>query len=178
MGKKVHSGVSMGRKLTGVLYILVLVFCLTACGNSSAPEQKATSEPTEESPLPSPKMETITVFTIDPDSMAVLPSRVKKKEDDDSLMYITELVLNNLEDDNIRVSEVSMEEDKAIIVFDSTGKPVTDCDADMEGLILECFANSILDNVEGCHGVIFRTDKGAYASENITMKKDEVYASR
>ena len=160
--------------------ILVLMLALTACGEEAAPSAtpSASSVTASSTPLPTPDMETITVFTIDPTNMTVLPSRVKKDKDDDSLMYITELVLNNLEDDSILISDVIQEEDKAIIVFDSSGKPVKGCDPVMEGLILECFANSLLDNVDGLHGVIFRTDKGAYKSDNLKMKKDEVYASR
>ena len=37
---------------------------------------------------------------------------------------------------------------------------VKGCSEEMEDLILECFANSILDNVEGVHAVSFCTDKG------------------
>ena len=170
------------KKLTGMLCICLLAFCLTACGGDEDPKKpeksaEVTAEP-EDTATPAPAFETITVFTIDPSSMSLKASRVKKKEDDDSLSYLSQLVLDNLEDDEIRISKVEEEGDQAIIYFDSTGKPLKGCDIDMESLILECFANSILDNLEGCHGVIFRTDKGAYESENISLGVDEVYASR
>ena len=168
------------KKLTGLLCIGLLVLCLTACGDGDAEPQKSaevTAAP-EDTATPAPAFETITVFTIDTSSMSLKASRVKKKEDDDSLSYLAQLVLDNLEDDEIHLDKVEQEGDQAIIYFDSKGKPVTGCDEEMEGLILECFANSILDNAEGCHGVIFRTEKGAYESENLSMEEDEVYASR
>ncbi|MEE3468373.1 MAG: hypothetical protein VZQ83_08025 [Eubacterium sp.] len=167
------------RKLTGLLCIISIAFCLVACGEETP--QSPTPEATEETvvtPSAVSQMETITVFTIDASTMSILPSRVKKNENDDSLQYLVELVLDNLEDDKIGISSVEQEGDKAIIYFDSNKKPVSDCDEEMEDLILECFANSILDNAEGVHGVIFRTDKGNYVSAYKTMKEDEVYASR
>ncbi len=171
------------RKLTGMLCIVSMAVCLTACGEDSPKntEEPEATEATAVSPSAAAvakKMETITVFTIDASTMSILPSRVKKKEDDDSLDYLVTLVLDNLEDDEIVIDHVEQDGDKAIIVFDSNKKPVSDCDEEMEDLILECFSNSILDNAEGIHSVIFRTDKGAYVSAYKTMKEDEVYASR
>lgn len=167
------------KRLTGLLCIVILAFSLVACGQDDSADQ--TPEKTEEAvstPTAAVKMETITVFTIDASTMSILPSRVKKNQDDDSLSYLVQLVLDNLEDDEIGIVNVAQNEDKAIVEFDSTKKPVTGCDEEMEDLILECFANSILDNAEGVHSVIFRTEKGAYKSKYKTMKEDEEYASR
>ena len=168
----------MCKKILKIICIFALAAFVTACDGEAVPEDTSAPTATAEAPSPTPVMETITIFTFDPNTMTISPSQVKKNKDDDSLMYITELVLNSLEDDEIQISEVQQEDDKAIIVFDSSSKPLKDCDAEMEGLILECFANSILENVDGCHGVIFRTEKGAYKSKNFSMGEDEVYASR
>ena len=169
----------MMKKALKIISIIMIAAFVTACGTEEGPAPATpTAAPTEAAASEAPVMETITVFTFDPNSMTIIPSQVKKNKDDDSLMYITELVLNNLGDDDIQISDVQLEGDKAIVVFDSSSKPVKKCTAEIEGLILECFANSILDNVDGCHGVIFRTDKGAYKSKNIKMGEDEVYASR
>lgn len=169
------------RRKSRLLSVALVCMCLLcSCGSTDSPKVSDISTPAalEETPLPTPQMETITVFTIDSASMTILPSKVKKNQDDDSLSYIAELVLNNLGDDDIRLSKVEQDGDRAVLEFDSESKPVKDCDEEMESLILECFANSILDNVEGCHSVIFRTDKGAYESDNLKMGIDEAYASR
>ena len=173
------------KKLTGLLCIVLLSFALTACGseddedtNTPEPSSNITTEDETSEPIPSPNMETITVFTIDPANMAIMPSQVKKNEADDSVEYITKLVRENLEDDEIRVSSATQKGERAIIAFDSKSKPVKGCDEEMEDLILECFANSILDNVDGIHEVSFCTDKGPYISENKEMEADEIYASR
>ena len=173
------------KRLTGLLCIVLLLFALTACGSDEdtvdVPESTESTQTTEDKtsePILSPNMETITVFTIDPINMAIMPSQVKKNEADDSVEYITKLVQDNLEDDEIRVASAVQEKDRAVIAFDSGSKPVKGCDEEMEDLILECFANSILDNVEGIHEVSFCTDKGPYISENKEMEADEIYASR
>ena len=167
------------RRLVCLLGTVLLAVMLTACsGEPSASTQapKATESP---EPIATPQMETITIFTIDTSSMSLLPTQVKKKSDDDSPSYITDLVLENLEDDSIGVSEVSQEDDKAIIVFKADTKPIKGCDAELEPLILDCFANSILDNVEGVHSVVFRSDIGAYKSANgLEFGEDEEYASK
>ena len=171
------------KKLTGLLCIVLLAFTLTACGSDDERLPESTSNQTvdddaDDDVVSTPKIETITVYTIDPSSMSIVPSQVKKNEDDDSVEYITKLVTENLEDDEIRVSKVTKDGDRAVIAFDSKKKPIKGCDESMEDLILECYANSILDNVEGIHAVSFCTDKGPYISENKEMAADEIYASR
>ena len=44
-------------------------------------------------------------------------------------------------------------------------------------MILECFANSLLDNVDACSKVVFRKGGKAYKSENMELGLNEVYAS-
>ena len=160
-----------------VVCLLGMVFILAACeSENEGPAVKMTPTP-EETPLPTPELETITVFTIDSANMTAVPSRVKKNQADDSVEYIVQLVSDNLEDSEIRVSEAFMEGENAVIVFDQKSKPLKNCPADMEALILDCFSTSVLDNVDGCRGVIFRSDKGKYASDNLTLGEDEIYAS-
>lgn len=166
------------KKLRYGIILFLCLFCLAGCGETSDnPSVTAKITPTD-TPLPEPQMETITIFTIDPSTMSLKPSQVKKQEDDNSPGLITDLVLSNLNDDGIVVTATDLSGDTVTITFSSEGKPIRNCEEDMEYLILDCFANSILDNVDGCHKVIFRSDKGAYVSEHITMKEDEVYASK
>ena len=162
--------------------VLCLILCslfVFGCDQKNAPTQSpSTATATKE-----PKFETITIFTIDTANMQITPNRVKKNEDNDSLSYICDLVEDNLDDDSIHVAEAFTETDKksddtAVIVFDKGGKPLKDCTEEMEYLILDCFANSILDNVTGCHKVVFRSSDGAYKSENVEFGKDEAYASK
>ncbi len=165
------------KRLKAVVCLFSLIFVLTACeSETEGPAVDMTPTP-EDTPLPTPELETITVFTIDSANMTTIPSRVKKNPGNDSVEYIVQLVADNLEDSDIRISKAYMEGDNAIIVFNPKGKPLVNCPADMETLILDCFSTSVLDNVDGCQGVIFRSEKGKYSSDNLTLEEDEVYAS-
>lgn len=155
-----------------IMTILVVgLLLLTGCG-----EEKVVPS---ESPLPTQKstMETLTIYSIDSDSMALVPVMVKKKKQTYSAEYITYLVTQNLDDEDIRIDHVEQQKDTVIVSFSAKGKPITGCSKKMETLILNCLASSLLDNVPDCRKVIYRCEDKAYKSEHRTFKRNEVYAS-
>ncbi|MBO4394957.1 MAG: hypothetical protein J5819_01245 [Eubacterium sp.] len=165
------------KRFRSIVCLLCMLFVLVACeSETEKPAVNMTPAP-EDTPLPTPELETITVFTIDSAKMTTVPSRVKKIPGNDNVDYIVQLVLDNLEDSDIHISKAFMEGENAVIVFKSKSKPLKNCSFEMETLILDCFSTSVLDNVEGCRGVIFRSDKGKYTSDNLTLDEDEIYAS-
>lgn len=124
------------------------------------------------------KIETITIYSINSDTMSLIPVSVRKTNGGQlTAQSITNLVQSGLNDDKIKVENVSVENDKVIVSFSSKGRPVKDCSSQMEDLILECFANSLLDNVKNCKKVIFRCDGKAYHSSQYDFTINEVYAS-
>lgn len=133
----------------------------------------------EESPLPTQKskMETLTIYSIDSDSMSLVPTVVKKQKKTCSAEYITYLVVQNLDDDEIKIDHVEQEKNTVIVSFSSKGKPVAGCSKKMETLVLNCLASSLLDNVPACEKIIYRCEDGAYKSEHRTFKRNEIYAS-
>lgn len=155
-----------------IMTILVVgLLLLTACG-----EEQATPA---ESPVPTQKstMETLTIYSIDSDSMSLIPVVVKKQKQTYSAEYITYLVTQNLDDEDIQIDYVEQEKKSVIVSFSSKGKPITGCSKKMETLILNCLASSLLDNVPNCNKVIYRCEGRAYKSENRTFKRNEVYVS-
>ncbi len=155
-----------------IMTILVVgLLLLTGCGK--------TGNIPSASPLPTQKstMETLTIYSIDSDSMSLIPVIVKKQKETLSAEYITYLVTQNLEDEDIRIDHVDQEKDTVIVSFSSKGKPVTRCSKKMENLILNCFASSLLDNVVNCEKIIYRCEDKAYKSEHRSFKRDQIYAS-
>jgi hypothetical protein len=152
--------------------VVLCLFGLTGCENKSERKDSGSAVTTQRS-----TMETITIYSNNSDNMSLIPVSVKKISDDNSLDYICSLVMENLNEDNIKVTECKMEGKKAIVSFSSKGKPVRGCSEKMENLILESFANSLLDNAEGCEKIIFRADGGAYESSHNSFGINEVYAS-
>lgn len=130
-------------------------------------------------PIPTQKstMETLSIYTIDSDSMTLVPVTVKKKPGKVTPVYVASLVNESLDDDTIRVSHVEQKSDRIIVSFKKNSKPLTGCSKKMETLILDCFANSLLDNLDSCKKVVFRCENKAYKSSNYSLKINEVYAS-
>ena len=139
--------------------IVAVVFVLSGCME----EGKAWTD-TDPSAMPVPtkasSIETVSIYSVNSDNMTLIPVSVRKEMQDPTPDYVADLVMENLN-----------EEDS------SKGKPVKGCGSKMETLILEAFANSLLDNVEDCEKVIFRCDGKEYKSSQYSFGKNEVFAS-
>lgn len=156
----------------GIMTILVVgLLLLTGCKD----EQNKISA----SPMPTQKsnMETLTIYSIDSDSMSLIPVVIKKQKETYTAEYITYLVTQNLEDEDVRIDHVEQQKDTVFVSFSSKGKPVKGCSKEMETLILNCFASSLLDNAVNCENIIYRCEDKAYRSENRTFKRNQIYAS-
>lgn len=152
--------------------VLTGAMALTGCKST---DKKTTPSP----PLPTQKstMETLSIYTIDSDTMTLVPVTVKKSTDKLTPEYITSLVEESLDDETVRVYSVEQEDERVYLSFYRDGKPFVKCSKKMENLILDCFANSLLDNLDECKKIVFRCEGKAYKSENYSFKINEVYAS-
>ena len=83
----------------------------------------------------------------------------------------------NLEDEDVRVDHVEQQKNVVVVSFDSKAKPVKRCSKQMETLILNCFASSLLDNVKNCKKIIYRCKNKRYKSSHRSFGFNEVYAS-
>ncbi len=161
-------------------HFIVLAICISLClallgcqkvTNKSAPVATSAAVATR-----SP-METITIYSINSDTMSLIPVSVRKISNKNSLEYICSLVVENMDEQDVLVTGCQKDGKNAIVSFADEKQPIKECSAQMEQLILDAFANSILDNVNDCTGVIFRCDGDAYKSENLSFERNEMYAS-
>lgn len=157
-----------------LLWIGLLMTAMLTIGCETSSDKLATP-----SPLPTQKstMKTLSIYTIDSDTMTLVPVKVKRNTDKLTPEYITSLVEDSLDDETVRVYSVKKVNDRIILSFYRDGKPFVNCSKKMEILILDCFANSLLDNVESIKNVVFRCEDKAYKSENYSFKINEVYTS-
>ena len=77
----------------------------------------------------------------------------------------------------MRVDHVEQQKNTVVVSFDSKAKPVKRCSKQMETLILNCFASSLLDNVKDCKKIIYRCKNKRYKSSHRSFGFNEVYAS-
>mgnify|MGYP002508876236 FL=1 len=156
--------------------IVAVVFVLSGCME----EGKAWTD-TEPSAMPVPtrasSIETVSIYSVNSDNMTLIPVSVRKETQDPTPDYVAELVMENLNEEDIELTDITQKDNKVIVSFSSEGKPVKGCGSKMETLILEAFANSLLDNLEDCEKVIFRCDGKEYKSSQYSFGKNEVFAS-
>lgn len=159
-----------------ILFVFILAG-LTLSGCTKEAEAVPTM-PSAELPTAISKRDTITIYSIDPDTMTLVPVQVPVDEAGITPERIRTLVVDNLNEHDIVSPSLEKKGKKMIISFSSRGEPVQDCDKEMEHLILECFSNSFLDNLEEYNDIIFRVEGKPYKSPNLRFKKNEVYTSR
>ena len=148
-------------KIMAILMVGLLL--LNGCGEASEiPAKTALSTPKS-------TMKTLT--------MSLIPVVVKKEEKTLTAEYITYLVTQNLEDEDVRVDHVEQQKNVVVVSFDSKAKPVKRCSKQMETLILNCFASSLLDNVKDCKKIIYRCKNKRYKSSHRSFGFNEVYTS-
>lgn len=158
--------------------VLILLFAAVVFVGCLGEKTKKNEMPT---PSVIPKgsvMETITIYSVDSDTMSLIPVSVKKPKKELDGQAVVALVKENLNGIDIRITSVKQKRKKLFISFASNSIPVASCNKSMEKLILDCLSNSILDNVESCHQVIFQREGKAYRSEHRSFGIHEVYASK
>ncbi len=182
------------RRKIGVIISCILVLCTAAgCKKppvSENPQQTTTPEPVitmtpkpTDVPLtvaPSGSTE-VPIYTISGDFTELTAVTVLVGEGETiTEQVVSEAVVDALADSAIyvKVNQVTKNGEVVIVDFDATSPPVSQVGAGIEGLILDAFGQSLLDNVDGCNGVSFSVDGGDYASGHFEFSKDDIYLRR
>lgn len=164
-------------KLKSLLFsccLFMMIVMMAGCEGTQGKEVDETPTPV---PTQKIKIETLAIYSINSDNMTLIPVSVRKGSQKLSPSYVAGLVMENLNEENIAITDIYQKGKKVIVSFDPGGKPVKNCTAKMETLILEAFANSLLDNVKNCSQVIFRCDGKEYKSDQYSFGLNEVFAS-
>lgn len=120
----------------------------------------------------------LSIYTIDYNTFECTPSVILVPKDikPDEEYIVKEVVANFREDAN--VIDIEKKDSGIYVYFAHDKAPVTGVSDKMENAMLNCIAYSLLDNIKSCDSIYFRTDKGEYTGDNITLDYDEPYVSR
>ena len=144
------------KKVRSLLFLSCLfltIAIMAGCEGTKGKVVEATPTPV---PIQKNKIETLAIYSINSDNMTLIPVSVRKGSQKLSPSYVAGLVMENLNEENIIITDIYQK-----------GKKV----------ILEAFANSLLDNVKNCSQVIFRCVGKEYKSSQYSFGLNEVYAS-
>ena len=181
------------RKKIGIILSCILVLCmLCGCKKPSQDELHnptptpeltitLTPEPTGE-PTVAPSVTTeLPIYTISGDFTELTAvTALVVAEEEITEQVVVDAVVDALADSAIyvTVNQVIRNQDIVIVDFDETSPPVAQVGASIEGLILDAFGQSLLDNVSGCNAVSFSVDGGDYFSGHFEFSKDDIYMRR
>jgi hypothetical protein len=123
------------------------------------------------------QIRTLSIYSIDGIENTLVPLNVPVQSGKKiTPEFVLDEVIENL-DEKVEVKEIEIENERIYVIFDSSYAPLRDCSKEYETLILDCISNSLLDNISYVNEVVFRSDKGAYRSDNYSFGKNEVYSS-
>ena len=169
--------------------ILLVALCLSSCSMipfedtsdmDLTQEEIDSVQDTTPAAIATPKkrnIKTISIYTVDTVNEELMPISVPLYDNEVTPAFVTDEVINNLED-TIKVTELTVERRQIFVTLDSQYAPVKNCSKKYETLVLDCLANSLLDNLSYVDDVIFRCDTGAYHSANYEFDENEVYRSK
>ncbi len=140
------------------------------------PTSTPTSIPTNSSEeMPKPKND-ITIYSLNSKNFQKVAISVKVDASTITLFQLVEKITASLEDESffVKAEDAHFEKTTAIVSFSKEGAPTVGS-SEYESSILDCIAQSIIDNYDSCTAVIFRIEDKAYESANFTFGIDEAY---
>ena len=178
----------------GIIVSCMLVLCIVSGCKKPPQEEIAQPTPTPVHNLTMTPLPTDVPLTVAPSGTTELPiytisgdfteltavTALIGEEEEITEQIVCEAVIDALADNAIyvTVNQVTINGTVVVVDFEATSPPVSQVGASIEGLILDAFGQSLLDNVKGCNGVSFSVDGGDYASGHFEFSKDEIYLRR
>ncbi len=179
------------KRKSGMILATVLVLCMFAGCKKPSEDKVPTITPTPSSvrsDLVSPtasvgafKTAEVPIYTVSGDFAELTAvTALVSAEEEITETVVSEAVVAALADNAIyvKVNDIIKEDTVVIVDFDGSAPPAAKVSASVEGLILDAFGQSILDNVKECSGVGFSVDGEAYVSGHFEFEKGSVYMRR
>ena len=181
-------------KMILLMLVLCLALLLSACDKRQPRplltkqdiEEELSQTETEEEPDLTPvitgtnyNLVALSYYSVDVDTCEVIRSTTMIREGADITgSMIVDIIVDSLNDESISLGIDYIEEDDAgycIISFDGQMEELSAAYPELEDAVLDAVAQSILDNVDSCSGVIYRILGREYVTEGNSFGIDYVY---
>ncbi|MCR5584731.1 MAG: hypothetical protein K6F63_04770 [Lachnospiraceae bacterium] len=140
---------------------------------TSAPTVTPTNSVSNE--IPEPKNDII-IYSLNSDNFEKVAIPVMIDAGKITLFDLVKKITIALEDESfsVKVTNARFEKTTAIVDFSADGTPGASS-PNYEASILDCIAQSIIENYESCTAVVFRIEGKEYVSSNFSFGIDEAY---
>ena len=169
----------------------LIVFAISVCACRKEPSS-VDADPTD---IPAPTApDTVTIapvisgdrlnivakllYTVDAASETVVSTTVMVSADTEMTpALVLDYIVESLNDESLSLSfdDIKYSDGVCIVDFDDSIYTIAGKSSELELAILDCIAQSVLDNVEGCKQVIYRIHDRAYSTANLSFAYDFVY---
>lgn len=178
----------MKKYLFLVLCVLICVMTAGCKSNKQSPVITPTATPsgiistTLDKQRPSvPETKELTIYTISSDFSELVETYVLlAKETDINSRIVTDNVVESLSDISldVKICGVTEANGRVVVDFASDCPPAKDVSMNVEELILDAIAQSILDNISDSVEVGFTMEGNDYRSDNLHLEKTEAYLKK
>ena len=164
-----------------VCFVILIMYAVlfAGCSGSDLPTSPDiyTSAPDDETDVVVDDT-SITIYTIDYNSLECVPtvSVLEKGVKADANRIIEEVIVNFKEE--VRVTDITQTKDSITVTFSDEAAPAMKVSEEMEFAMLDCIAYSLLDNLDYCNEVYFKTNEDGYSSTYNSWAHNEPYASK
>lgn len=148
--------------------------------SNSQDESDVKTESQDEEVLP-PQMIELPMYSVDGSTYEVKATvQMIPMDSEVTADLIVQLVVDDLADNSytIGLKSVVEEEDHIVVNFEEDLPPVKGVNKESEVAILDAIAQSVIDNLPDCKGVVYRVDDKSYSSDNFIFDYDYIYLGR
>lgn len=186
----------MRRKLAGgIIFLLmlctVLMSCRTNFDESAEPSVTGTPAPKSENPSTDSNLvdhvgglgisvKELSIYSICSNHKDIESVTALVASEEITPELIVDKVVESMEDASfqVKVLSVKTDADTVIVDFDSDAPPVSGVAKATETAILDAIAQSLLDNLEDYHKIVYHVEGKAYVSENRAYAENYVYIEK
>jgi hypothetical protein len=174
--------------IIGLIFVVCLAGCLSGKNRNeitptpfvtvtitSTPSTVPTQAGDVKEEIPEPKNDII-IYSLDSENFEKIAIPVKIEAGKITLFDFVNKITVALADESFSVvaKNAYFEKTTAIVDFSADGAPGVSSPG-FEASLLDCIAQSIIENYDSCTAVIFRIDGGAYKTSNYSFNLDEPY---
>ena len=143
-------------------------------------ESQVNEKQEDESILP-PQMKELPMYSVDGSTSEVKATvQLIPMDSEVTADLIVQLFVDDLADNSYTIGLKSVKEEGNYIVvnFEKDLPPVSGVNKESEVAILDAIAQSIIDNLVDCKGVVYRVDDKSYVSDNFIFDYEYIYLGR